>query len=477
MTTPANSTVPATETLKGPGSGLERPRYHGLDALRAWAMFLGIVLHAGLPYMTSSDRIFWGIVDPSRDPTLTTFVLWVHSFRMELFYMISGFFSCMVLQYRDNRYFVRQRVKKLLVPFLCWWPLIMISLESVVIYHEWAHYEMGGGDGYWTTLGDRLVSGDYWLGYQPTPNGGNRGYGHLWFVHYLLLFVATNAVAVAVPWPMAFRSLWNRLVRSADWVLAHPLRIVLPAIVMVPMVAEPKWFTSIEAPSSIRPVFRYYTYYGCAYLAGYLLYANRHHLETLKARWGWYAAISLVGWSGIMLREYIHMHFVMDTIDGARFFFPKGNLQPAVELVTDRHQFLFPPVDLFASTPPSISLSESLVLIPPLAVALVMLSSSLALFGIALRYFNRPSPRVRYWSDSAYFLYVLHMPVTMILPSLMLPLPWHAVVKFFITTVATTGIGLVLYEYCIRYTFIGTQMNGHRTRPDRETTPPDSATA
>ena len=54
-------------------------------------MFLGIVLHAGLPYMTSTDRIFWGVVDPSRDPALTTFVLWVHSFRMELFYMISGF--------------------------------------------------------------------------------------------------------------------------------------------------------------------------------------------------------------------------------------------------------------------------------------------------------------------------------------------------------------------------------------------------
>ena len=104
-----------------------------------------------------------------------------------------------------------------------------------------------------------------------------------------------------------------------------------------------------------------------------------------------------------------------------------------------------------------------------------MLSSSLALFGIALRYFDRSSPRVRYWSDSAYFLYVLHMPVTMILPSLMLPLPWHGLVKFFITTVATTAIGLVLYEYCIRYTFIGTQMNGRRIRPTK--TDPTSESA
>ncbi len=430
-------------------------------------MFLGIVLHAGLPYMTSTDRIFWGIVDPSRDPALTTFVLWVHSFRMELFYMISGFFSCMVLQYRDNRYFVRQRVKKLLIPFLCCWPLIMLWLESVVIYHEWAHYGMGGGSGYWATLRDRLVSEEYWLRYQPTPNGGNRGFAHLWFMHYLLLFVATNAVIVAVPWPAAFRSLWERLVRCADWVLAHPLRILLPAVVMIPMVAEPKWFTTIEAPSSIRPVFRYYTYYGCAYLAGYLLYINRHHLETLKARWGWYAAISLVGWSGIMVREYIHMHFVMDTHNGARFFFPHGSVIPATEFATDHHQFIFPPLELLANGPPSISLAEPLLLIPPLAVSLVMLSSSLALFGIALRYFDRSSPRVRYWSDSAYFLYVLHMPVTMILPSLMLPLPWHGLVKFFITTVATTAIGLVLYEYCIRYTFIGTQMNGRRIRPTK----------
>jgi len=51
---------------------------------------------------------------------------------------------------------------------------------------------------------------------------------------------------------------------------------------------------------------------------------------------------------------------------------------------------------------------------------------------------------------------VTHRPV--------LPLPWHGLVKFLITTVVTTGLSLVLYEYCVRYTFIGTQMNGSRSR-------------
>ena len=59
---------------------------------------------------------------------------------------------------------------------------------------------------------------------------------------------------------------------------------------------------------------------------------------------------------------------------------------------------------------------------------------------------------------------MLHLPLTLILPSLMFPLPWHGLVKFLVTTMATTGISLVLYEYCVRYTFIGTQMNGPRRR-------------
>ena len=427
-------------------------------------MFLGIVLHAALPYMTSSDRANWGIVDPSQDATLTTFVLWVHAYRMELFFMISGFFSCMVLRYRDNRYFILQRVKKLLVPFLCWWPLMLVSIEAVLVYHEWAHYGLGDGDGYWATLSRSLTSTEYWSRYEPTPNGGNEGFAHLWFVHYLMLFVATNAVIVAISWPQSLQRLWDRLVRASDWVLGHPLRIILPAIVMIPLVAEPKWFVTYEAPSSIRPVFRYYTYFGCAYLAGYLVHSNLHRLETLKRDWAWYALISLVAFPGIMVRDYIHPQLIMTTQEGARHFFAHGTVAPATEFGTADHAFVFPPVGAFADGPAAISVAESLLLIPPFSVSLVMLSTSLALFGVALRYFNRPSERVRYWSDSAYFLYVLHLPLTLILPSLMFPLPWHGLVKFLATTVATTGISLVLYEYCVRYTFIGTQMNGPRSR-------------
>ena len=451
-----------------PEPSLDRPRYHGLDALRAWAMFLGIVLHAALPYMTSSDRANWGVVDPSQDATLTTFVLWVHTYRMELFFMISGFFSCMVLRYRDNRYFVRQRIKKLLVPFLCWWPLVMVSIEAALVYHEWAYYGLGDGDGYWVTLADSLTSADYWSRYEPTPNGGNYGYAHLWFVHYLMLFVITNAVCVAVSWPRSLQRLWGRLVRASDWVLEHPVRLILPAIVMIPLVAEPKWATFYEAPSSIRPVFRYYTYYGCAYLAGYLLYSNLHHLETLKRDWMWYAVISLVAFPGIMIRDCIHPQFIMTTQAGARHFFAHGTVTPATEFGAADQAFVFPPVGAFADGPVPISLAESLLLIPPFSVSLVMLSTSLALFGIALRYFDRSSERVRYWSDSAYFLYVLHLPLTMLLPSVLFQLPWHGLVKFLVTTVATTGLSLVLYEYCVRYTFIGTQMNGPRRRPEAE---------
>ncbi|GIT31794.1 MAG: hypothetical protein Ct9H300mP1_38400 [Planctomycetaceae bacterium] len=111
------------------------------------------------------------------------------------------------------------------------------------------------------------------------------------------------------------------------------MRLILPAIVMIPLVAEPKWATFYEAPSSIRPVFRYYTYYGCAYLAGYLLYSNLHHLETLKRDWMWYAVISLVAFPGIMIRDCIHPQFIMTTQAGARHFFAHGRSRRPPSLV------------------------------------------------------------------------------------------------------------------------------------------------
>ncbi len=442
----------------------DRPRYHALDALRAWAMFLGIVLHAALPYVTNMDRTNWGFVDPSQDATLDSVTQWIHAYRMELFYMISGFFGCMVISYRGHRYFIQQRVKKLLIPFVVCLPMSLIAIEAAVVYHESTYYGYRAGESVLEALFNTLVSPEYRSRFAPSSDGGGVGTTHLWFLYYLMMFAVTNGLVASVSWRPSVVAAWRRLVGIADWILASPWRILLPSLAMIPLVPYAKWVRVNEAPTNLVPHLRYYTYYGFAYLSGYLLYANRHRLETLKTKWGWYAVISAVGMAGIMLRSWIHPVFHMDTQNGARRGFALGQANPETEFATAVQEFAFPPLHAFADQPASVAQADLWIWVPPLCVTLTMLASCLALFGIFLRFFNRPSSRVRYWSDSAYFLYIFHLPVTMWIPSLLLPLPWHGVIKFALTTAITTAVGLFLYEYCVRYTFIGTQLNGTRSR-------------
>tara|TARA_B100000029_G_scaffold502891_1_gene578913 strand:- start:570 stop:1730 length:1161 start_codon:yes stop_codon:yes gene_type:complete len=384
---------------------------------------------------------------------------------MELFFMISGFFSCMVLQFKDNRYFLRQRIKKLLVPFVVWLPIVILLNEAAWTYHEWKYYGFHSDQSFVVAVYRVLVSEEFRERFRPKPDGQNFGTEHLWFLYYLMMFVAANALAVAIRWPVAIQTFWARTVSIADWVLAKPWRIVLPCVALVPIVAIPKWHTVYEGPFSIVPVFRYFAYFGFAYLVGYLLYLNRHHLETLKRNWAWYFLLSVVGWAFLMVRDWIQPQFLVNVYDeGARRGFAMNKATPSCEFATFDQQFLFPPVRLFANEAAPIDTAESLLLLPPFGVLLVMLATSLALFGVFLRYLDRPSGLVRYWSDSAYFLYVIHLPLSSFIPSLMLPLPWNGLVKFVLGTLATTGVGLILYEYCVRYTFIGRQMNGPRSR-------------
>ena len=75
------------------GSGMAR-RWHDLDALRGFAMLLGIGLHAALAFFPS----FW----PAQDRGATDgggfdwFLYAVHGFRMPVFFLLSGFFTAML---------------------------------------------------------------------------------------------------------------------------------------------------------------------------------------------------------------------------------------------------------------------------------------------------------------------------------------------------------------------------------------------
>ena len=89
-------------------------RRHDLDALRAVAMLLGIVLHGLMPFMPGLSVI---------GNTQTAGWVWIlflgiHGFRMPLFFLVSGFFTAMLWQKRGVQTMLQQRSVRILLPCL-----------------------------------------------------------------------------------------------------------------------------------------------------------------------------------------------------------------------------------------------------------------------------------------------------------------------------------------------------------------------
>ena len=84
--------------------------------------------------------------------------------------------------------------------------------------------------------------------------------------------------------------------------------------------------------------------------------------------------------------------------------------------------------------------------------------------GFFRKFFAAENPRIRYVSDSAYWLYLAHLPLTQALQIWMSDWYVPSLIKIIMICVLTTGTLLLMYEYLIRYTPAGTLLNGKRKR-------------
>ena len=90
-------------------------RRHDLDALRAFAMLLGIVLHGALAFIPGA----WAVTDASVEGDGEWYAILVsaiHGFRMPVFFLMSGFFTAMLWRQRGLRALVTHRARRVLLP-------------------------------------------------------------------------------------------------------------------------------------------------------------------------------------------------------------------------------------------------------------------------------------------------------------------------------------------------------------------------
>lgn len=102
-------------------------RFHDLDALRAFAMIMGILFHAAWMFMP--QFFYYPYPDAAATEWLSYFFYASHTYRMQLFFLVAGFFACMMIQKRGVTKFVSNRLSRIGIPFIVF-GAILIPLIS-----------------------------------------------------------------------------------------------------------------------------------------------------------------------------------------------------------------------------------------------------------------------------------------------------------------------------------------------------------
>jgi glucan biosynthesis protein C len=392
-------------------------RLHSLDALRAFALLLGIFFHGAAGYVENFPAVLWPWREPS-SALLGVYFFVSHMFRMSLFFMLAGFFGRMVLERKGLRPFITDRSKRILLPLGAGLPIVLLSMGVLAGLGTF----LGGGVDALTALQAPADPGGRPAGSAPPP--GTFPWIHLWFLYYLLIFYAGALVFRAAC--DAFLDRGGHLRRGLDVIVRVALSGVWgAALIGLPLAAYfaslDGWssWTGLPAPLALVPQAPSLVGYGAAFGFGWLAHRQMDRLLALERQW--------------------------------LAFLPLAVVLSAVALY------------LGGTTPrfqPTIVGRDLIVYCVVYFVA--MWCWIFGLTGAAVRFLSSESPIRRYVADSSYWLYLMHLPVLAFFAGLLHEVPLHWTIKYPLQVAGTLVVLFVSYRYLVRSTFIGAILNGRR---------------
>jgi glucans biosynthesis protein C len=96
--------------------------------------------------------------------------------------------------------------------------------------------------------------------------------------------------------------------------------------------------------------------------------------------------------------------------------------------------------------------------------SLTMALSVIGWLGCFVRWYRRPSERIRYLADASSWIYLSHLPLVVALQIgfSQWKLPWWAQLP--LVNVVAFAVLLSSYHWCVRFTGLGAWLNGRRSR-------------
>lgn len=377
-------------------------RLHHLDAVRAGALLLGIVLHSLLPFEPGG---MWLFTDSRSAEWTSETVFTIHLFRMVLFMTLAGYFARMVLHRRGAGAFLRDRAKRILLPVVVFAPIMVVMVIATVI----AGVALGLIPEPAGAAPEQATGQDPGLLAVLNPS-------HLWF-----LLVLMEAIVITV----AVRAVLLRVLgidRTAAWAegigaaLASPAGLLLAAVpYALGLLVQGVAMFGIIQPETILPELAPTLTYLGAFLVGWFLHAPEGGMRRATSGWAWMLPAAIV----LTIAAFLTGWFALDAGSG-------------------------------------------MLVIAAAVQGLASWAWVFALIGLAGKLFSGGSPAVRYTADSSYWIYILHLPLVMAVGIALAPTGLPILVKLLITWTVSMVILVLSYDLMVRSTWVGAWLNGRR---------------
>lgn len=391
-------------------------RFHALDAVRAYALLLGVVLHSCASFLPALPIPPYKL-EPALVPSLLYYA--IHMFRMSVFYLMAGFFARMMVERRGVNGFVRDRAKRILLPLVAGWPVVMLTITASLLLGAWPH-----GTAYLESIVGVPAGG------AAPQTGGALDLAHLWFLYYLLMFyVLALALRAVVHWLDARGRLRALCDRAVAFLMRGPWGAVALAVpVALYFDAHLSWaeWLGLPAPSSVVPDVGGIVGYVVPFGLGWLLHRQVPSMLALRSRWALHLVLALI-------LTAVCLGIIGTT---PNWFGP--HLQGAERA-------------LYAMT-----------------YLTAVWCWVFGLVGAAVRFLSAHNRSTRYVADASYWIYLMHMGPILFFITLLRPYHLHWAIMLAIMVTGTMLVLLPTYHYLVRFTWVGATLNGRRhPRPSK----------
>ena len=229
---------------------------------------------------------------------------------------------------------------------------------------------------------------------------------HLWFLYDLIYLIAAFLILSHLLGDSALKKI-------AEWVVSSPVRMIF----LVPITYWSQFYMKEDfGPSTdvwLAPNWTKLGYYGIFFGYGALCFGNKVFTQKFGKFW----PLSFIGSLMVFIGALICMHY--------------KKWEWSYEILT-------------------------------LCSACFVWLMIFGCIGLFRKFFSAKMPKVRFISDSAYWLYIIHLPVVQIMQALFANWEIPSLFKCMLITILTTMFILLSYKYLIRYTWVGAMLNGKR---------------